>query len=69
VLIEDKIECVSGLRRGFSRNYLPVRVAGAGDLSNQEVNLRIDGWQNGWLSADRHERGGAVSHPVALQPQ
>jgi threonylcarbamoyladenosine tRNA methylthiotransferase MtaB len=68
VLIEDKIERVSGLRRGLSRNYLPVRVAGAGDWLNQEVELRIHGWQDGWLSADRHEPGGAASRPAGLQP-
>lgn len=69
VLIEDKIDRVSGLRCGFSRNYLPVLVAGADDWLNQEVDLRIYGWQNGWLSADRYEPDGAAPRPAGLQPQ
>jgi threonylcarbamoyladenosine tRNA methylthiotransferase MtaB len=51
VLIEEKVDSQTGLRRGFSRNYLPVAVAGAADFSNHEREVRIDRYDNGWLSA------------------
>lgn len=43
VLVEEKIDALTGLRRGFSRNYLPVAVRAEGDLANREVRVRIDG--------------------------
>ena len=61
VLVEEKIDKACGLRRGFSRNYLPVVVTGADDFSNREVDVRIDGWQNGWLIAGRAEEEPAVN--------
>lgn len=48
VLVEEKIDKASGFLRGFSRNYLPVAVAGA--LSNREIRVRIDGLRDGWLT-------------------
>jgi threonylcarbamoyladenosine tRNA methylthiotransferase MtaB len=51
VLIEDKVEKQTGLRRGFSRNYLPVAVAGADDFLNRELDVRIDRYGGGWLNA------------------
>jgi threonylcarbamoyladenosine tRNA methylthiotransferase MtaB len=51
VLIEDKVEKQTGRRRGFSRNYLPVAVAGADDFFNRELDVRIDRYGGGWLSA------------------
>ena len=50
VLIEEKVEKKTGLRRGFSRNYLPVAVAGADDFLNCQVDVRIDRYGGGWLS-------------------
>ena len=50
VLVEEKVEKQTGLRRGFTRNYLPVAIAGAEDFSNRELNVRIDCYGGGWLS-------------------
>jgi threonylcarbamoyladenosine tRNA methylthiotransferase MtaB len=50
VLIEDKFDKASGLRRGFSRNYLSVAVAGAEDFSNRELDVWFDGYRDGWLT-------------------
>ncbi len=50
LLVEAKVNKISGLQRGFSRNYLPVAVAAAADLANQEVDVRIDEFRNGWLT-------------------
>ena len=59
VLVEEKIAQGRGLRRGFSRNYLPVVVAEADGLLNREVQVRLDGWQDGWLAARHvHEQPG-----------
>jgi threonylcarbamoyladenosine tRNA methylthiotransferase MtaB len=49
VLVEDKRDRASGLSRGFSRNYLPVRLATNPALVNREVNVRLDRMQDGWL--------------------
>ena len=51
VLIEEKLDSRTGLRRGFSRNYLPVAIAGADQFLNRELNVRLDGYDNGWLNA------------------
>ena len=53
VLIEEKLEKQTGLRRGFSRNYLPVAVAGADHFLNRELDVRIDRYGGGWLNAVR----------------
>lgn len=50
VLIEDKFDKASGLRRGFTRNYLSVAVAGAEDFSNRELDVWFDGYRDGWLT-------------------
>jgi threonylcarbamoyladenosine tRNA methylthiotransferase MtaB len=71
VLIEEKIDKFSGLRRGFSRNYLPIVVAGADDLLNREIDVRIDGWQNGWLSGRRADEPDVTARAdtASLHPQ
>ncbi len=51
VLIEEKVEKHTGLRRGFSRNYLPVAVGGADDFLNRELDVRIARYGGGWLNA------------------
>ncbi|HYT56822.1 MAG TPA: tRNA (N(6)-L-threonylcarbamoyladenosine(37)-C(2))-methylthiotransferase MtaB [Verrucomicrobiae bacterium] len=58
VLIEAKVDRTTGLHRGFSRNYLPVAVAAAGDLANREIDVHLDGFRNGWLT-------GKVSNAIA----
>jgi threonylcarbamoyladenosine tRNA methylthiotransferase MtaB len=49
VLVEGKVDKASGLQRGFSRNYLPVALAGDGALANREVAVRLGEYLNGWL--------------------
>ena len=60
VLIEEKVEKETGLRRGFTRNYLPVAVAGAADFSNRELDVRIDRYSSGWLSGTTQAEPGAA---------
>jgi len=50
VLVEEKLDGASGLRRGFSRNYLPV-LAPMGADANSEIDVEISGWRAGWLTA------------------
>jgi len=50
VLIEAKLDGASGLQRGFSRNYLPVVVAGAGGFANREIEVRLNGYSDGSLA-------------------
>ena len=63
VLVEEKLENTTGLRRGFSRNYLPVVVNECSMPSNCEVTVRIDGSRGGWLTGralrDDHVRQAA----------
>jgi len=49
VLVEEKIDRVAGLRRGFSRNYLPVLVSAGETLVNREIEVEIEGFEGGWL--------------------
>jgi len=49
VLVEGKVDNKTGCHRGFSRNYLPVMVRGAGQRVNQEVDVELDALDNGWL--------------------
>jgi threonylcarbamoyladenosine tRNA methylthiotransferase MtaB len=41
VLIEAKRERSSGLLKGFSRNYIPVLVAGGNELVGKEISVRV----------------------------
>jgi threonylcarbamoyladenosine tRNA methylthiotransferase MtaB len=50
VLIEEKMDKATGLRHGFSRNYLAVAVAGADGFSNRELDVQLDGYRNGGLT-------------------
>ena len=63
-LLEDKIDKKTGLRRGFTRNYLPVAVGGAENLANQEVDVRLEMFSGGWLTATPFDRASA-SAPAA----
>jgi threonylcarbamoyladenosine tRNA methylthiotransferase MtaB len=49
VLVEGKVDKASGSHRGFSRNYLPVALAGAGVLPNHELTVRLGEYRSGWL--------------------
>jgi threonylcarbamoyladenosine tRNA methylthiotransferase MtaB len=61
VLVETKVDATSGMHRGFSRNYLPVSVAGADMLANREVEVQLDGFQSGWLTGRVTEVNAPVS--------
>ena len=50
VLIEEKIDGKTGFRRGFTRNYLPVRVRADGELTNHEATVELTGFENGCLT-------------------
>ena len=43
VLIEAKVDRMTGSYRGFSRNYLPVLVTDASDPINHEVDVQVEG--------------------------
>jgi len=49
VLVEGKTDKASGAQRGFSRNYLPVALAGGAGLANREVSVRLGEYRTGWL--------------------
>ena len=59
VLIEEKMDKATGLRHGFSRNYLAVAVAGADGFSNRELDVQLDGYRNGRLTG--HGAGGETA--------
>jgi threonylcarbamoyladenosine tRNA methylthiotransferase MtaB len=70
VLVEEKTDKATGLHRGFSRNYLPVAVAGESALPNRELEVRIDGLRNGWLTGRiAHGDASAAVRPEAFASQ
>ena len=72
VLVETNVDKTSGLRRGFSRNYLPIVVSAAGDLANQEIEVRIGDFRNGWLigkTSSPIPDFSACEHFIAADPQ
>ena len=50
VLIEDKFDVKIGARRGFTRNYLSVNVCSSSEASNEEVSVKLTGFDNGALA-------------------
>jgi threonylcarbamoyladenosine tRNA methylthiotransferase MtaB len=50
VLLEEKLDASTGMRRGFMRNYLPVAVAA--EFSNREIDVRLTGLNNGCLTGE-----------------
>jgi threonylcarbamoyladenosine tRNA methylthiotransferase MtaB len=52
VLLEAKVDGTTGLRRGFTRNYLPVAVAAAQELANREVGVRLGAVKDGRLTGE-----------------
>jgi threonylcarbamoyladenosine tRNA methylthiotransferase MtaB len=59
VLIEAKVDALSGGHKGFSRNYLPVTVFGAGESVNCEVDVELDDFDGRFLT------GNVVKQPKA----
>src|SRR5262245_49638076 len=62
VLVEEKFDRATGLRRGFSRNYLPVLFFASGTLVNPEIEVEIEGFEEGWLRGTPRETA-----PVGVQ--
>jgi threonylcarbamoyladenosine tRNA methylthiotransferase MtaB len=52
VLVEGKVDSATGMQRGFTRNYLPVSIAGARHFVNQEIDVRLTSIRNGWLTGE-----------------
>jgi len=50
VLVEEKVDNKTGFHRGFSRNYLPVLVRAGKQHVNREIDVELDGLDNGWLT-------------------
>ena len=50
VLLEQAVERASGAYKGHSRNYLPVLVRAEDSQINHEVEVAIEGLENGWLN-------------------
>jgi tRNA A37 methylthiotransferase MiaB len=50
VLVEEKVGNNPGSHRGFSRNYLPVLVRAGKQHVNREIDVELDGLDNGWLT-------------------
>jgi threonylcarbamoyladenosine tRNA methylthiotransferase MtaB len=49
LLVEDAVDRASGAYKGYSRNYLPVLVHAEESQINHEVEVAIEGLENGWL--------------------
>ncbi len=49
VLVEEPVAGEAGVFKGYSRNYLPVALAGGGDLVRREVRARVREWSGGRL--------------------
>ena len=67
VLVEQATDRESGAYRGHARNYLPVLVHAHESQVNHEIEVTIDGLENGWLKGSRVEKavsGEAVSYQL-----
>ena len=49
VLVEEPVAGEPGAFKGYSRNYLPVALAGGADLVHREVRVRLQRWSRGRL--------------------
>jgi len=49
VLLEQVADTATGAYKGYSRNYLPVRVRAQESRVNHEVEVAVEGLENGWL--------------------
>ena len=52
VLVEEAVAGEPGGVKGYSRNYLPVLVAGGPDLIHREVRVRLQQWSGGRLRGE-----------------
>ena len=66
VLVEDKFDGMTGFRRGFSRNYLPVNLPAGADVSNREVSVELNGLSNGWLTGIMFEPDSTIRSGTAF---
>ena len=55
VLLEQVVDAATGAYKGYSRNYLPVRVRARESQVNHEVEVVVEGLENGWLKGSRVE--------------
>jgi len=55
VLLEQVVDTATGAYKGYSRNYLPVRVRARESQVNHEVEVVVEGLENGWLKGSRVE--------------
>jgi threonylcarbamoyladenosine tRNA methylthiotransferase MtaB len=53
VLLEQTVDRATGAYKGYSRNYLPVRVHAQENQVNHEVEVTIEGLEGGWLKGSR----------------
>lgn len=60
VLVEQAVERMTGAYRGYSRNYLPVLFHSKESQINREVDVAIEGWENGWLRGKIADEGSKV---------
>ena len=49
VLVEERTQHKNGWHTGFSRNYLPVMLPNVDRLVNREIDVQLNGFENGWL--------------------
>lgn len=49
VLVEEPVAGEPGALKGYSRNYLPVALAGGAELVHREVRVRLQPWSRGRL--------------------
>ena len=47
VLVEGKRDKLTGLLKGYSRNYIPVLIEGKNDLVNREIRVLVTGLEDG----------------------
>ena len=50
ILVEENVDRKPDRQRGFSRNYLPVMVRSAESFRNTEIEVELDGWEDGFLT-------------------
>ena len=70
VLVESKADERTGLRRGFTGNYLPVALAAGADLANREIDVRLTNVGRGCLIGEfehtHPHRTGADAAPGSI---
>jgi threonylcarbamoyladenosine tRNA methylthiotransferase MtaB len=64
VLIEENVQRRPRYQRGFTMNYLSVMVRSAHGPGNREVEVRLDGWEDGFLTGTLGATTSAEIQPV-----